>query len=297
MKYLFALVILLTPLRLFAAATQWADFTLINGHIYLPVTVEGVETKVMLDSGAQIHAINKAFIGKHNLALSKGSLMRIRGVNGTENRTAYNNVNVNLFGVDFELDKVVEFSMGRHTTGMLLGASFFYPFIVQINYPDQKIRLITRDSVDMSEVANVRSMDDRGSGMPIAEIEINGKPFWFLVDTGSNAGILMERRYAAQAGLLDEVDGSTITRGVNRAAVQDYATAKTVQFGPFEITDVKVLFPAEGETSNLENQFSATGTRIKGKKVVGILGYGLFKHFLLTLDYKPGKLHVDLPPE
>ena len=60
---------------------------------------------------------------------------------------------------------------------------------------------------------------------------------------------------------------------------------------------MKVSFPAPGETTNLESQFSETRSRIKGKRIVGIIGYGLFQYFLLTMDYKTGKIHVSLPPE
>ena len=297
MKYAFWLVLLLAPLRALAAVSEWVDFTLHNGHVYLPIVVEGIETRVLLDSGSQLHAINKAFVGKHNLDLSTGAKTRVRGVHDIEERTTYNNVEVGLFGSEFELDKVVEFNLGHHTSGMLLGAGFFNPFIIQINYPEKKIRLLTRDSVDMNEASNVRSMDNRGNGMPIAEIGINGENFWFLVDTGSSSGIFMERRYASRAGLLDKVEGSSSSSGVNSTGIQDVANADTVRFGPFEIADAKVRFPAPGETTNLESQFSETRSRIKGKRIVGIIGYGLFQHFLLTMDYKTGKIHVSLPPE
>lgn len=297
MKYLLALALLIIPVRLFAAVSEWVDFTLHNGHVYLPVTVEGIETHVLLDSGSQVHALNKAFVDKNELKLATGAKMRIQGVHDTEDRTTYNNVNVNLFGSSFELDKVVEFNLGHHSSGMLLGAPFFYPFIIQINYPEKKMRLLTRDSVDMNKASNVKSMDNRENGMPIAEIAINGKSFWFLVDTGSSSSIFMERRFASQAGLLESIESSTTSSGVNGTGIQDVANASVVQFGPFEITDVKVSFPAEGETANLESQFSTTASRIKGKRIAGILGFGLFQHFLLTMDYKTGKIHVSLPPE
>lgn len=296
MKYAIAIILLLTPLQLFAAVSKWVDFTLHNGHVYLPVTIEGIDTHVLLDSGSQINALNKAFIDEHNLELATGAKMRLQGVHGIEDRTTFNNVTVNLFGSEFELDKVAEINLGDKDSGLLLGAPFFYPYIIQINYPDKKMRLLTRDSVDMNEASNVKSMDNRENRMPIAEIEINGKSFWFLVDTGSS-GIMMERRFASQAGLIDTIEGSGSSRGVNTTGVQDIANAELVKFGPFEIADVKVSFPAPGETANLESQFSTTGSRIKGKRIVGIIGYELFQHFLLTIDYKTGKIHVSLPPE
>lgn len=297
MKYAMAILLILAPLKLFAAASEWVDFTLHNGHIYLPMTIEGIETHALLDSGSQVHAINKAFVNKNDLDLPTGARVRVQGVHDVEERTKYNNVPVKLLGSEFELDNVIEINIGHHSNGMLLGAPFFYPFIIQIDYPEKKIRLLTRDSVDMYETANVKSLVNRENGMPIAEIKINGKTFWFLVDTGSNIGIFMERRFAAQVGLTDKVESSRSSSGANGSGVQEFANANTVQFGPFEIADVKVSFPAPGETTNLESQFSKTGSRIKGKRIVGIVGYELLQYFLLTMEYKTGKIHAYLPPE
>jgi hypothetical protein len=248
------LSLLFSSFNAFSAVTAWTDFTLDNGHVFLPVTIEGIESRVMLDSGAQINSINRAFIGKHDLDLDKGRPVTVKGVYDVERRNAYNNVNVEIFNSDFELDSLVESSLGHHSNGMLLGAGFFNNFIVQLDYPHRKIRLVTRDSIDMGEVANVRANSQQGSGMPIAQVEINGVALWLLVDTGNAGTILINRRAAS-----------------------------------------KVSFPAEGQKTNLESQYERTGSRIGGKRVVGLIGYDLLKDFVVTLDYRYGKLHIALP--
>ena len=108
-----------------AAVSQWTDFTLDNGHVFFPVNIEGIPTRVMLDSGAQINSINKAFIGKHQLELNRGSKVNVKGVYDVETRNAYNNVAVEIFGLPIELDGLVEGNLGHHSNGMLLGAGFF----------------------------------------------------------------------------------------------------------------------------------------------------------------------------
>ena len=293
--FLFFITFLVTSHNAFSAVTQWTDFTLDNGHVFLPVTIEGIESRVMLDSGAQINSINRAFIGKHNLDLHKGRPVNVRGVYGVEKRTAYNNVDVEIFGTTFELDSLVETNLGHHSNGLLLGAGFFNSFVVQLDYPQRKIRLVTRDSVDMSEVANVPATTQKGSGMPIAQLEINGVSLWLLIDTGNAGTILIDRRAASKAGLLEKVEGASTSFGANSSGVNEFATSDVVKFGPFEISDVKVSFPAEGQTTNLESQYERTGSRIGGKRVVGLIGYDLLKDFIVTLDYRYGKLHIDLP--
>ena len=68
-----------------------------------------------------------------------------------------------------------------------------------------------------------------------------------------------------------------------------------MQFGPFELENVLVTIPAEGKNSYLDSQYEKTGSRLKGKKVQGIIGYDVLKHFLITVDYKGGHAHIGLP--
>ena len=42
----------------------------------------------------------------------------------------------------------------------------------------------------------------QGSGMPIAQVEINGVALWLLVDTGNAGTILINCRAASKVGLL-----------------------------------------------------------------------------------------------
>ncbi|MDY6976358.1 MAG: aspartyl protease family protein [Pseudomonadota bacterium] len=295
MKRSALLIALFLPLFCRAAATHWTDFTLDRGHVFLPVTIEGIESRVMLDSGAQINSINKAFIGKHDLELDGGRAVKIQGVYKIEKRSTFNNVKVNIFGSDFELDSLVEGNLGHHSNGLLLGASFFQNFIVQLDYPNKKMRLITRDSVNMYDVANVRTVVQQGSGMPIAQIEINGKAHWLLIDTGNSGSLFVDRKVASRVGLLDKVEATSESYGVNGSGVNEFATADTVKFGPYEISDVKVSFPTEGQKTHIESQYKELGSRLGGKKVVGLIGYDLLKDFIVTLEYSTAKMHIGLP--
>ena len=295
MKQFLLFSFLFASTNVFSAATSWTNFTLDNGHIFLPVSIEGIESRAMLDSGAQINSINSAFIRKHKLELDKGQPVNIKGVFEREKRNSYNNVNVELFGTIFELDSLVEVRLGHHTNGLLLGAGFFNNFIVQFDYPRKKFRLVTRDAVNMRDVANVKAASQKGSGMPIAQVEINGVSLWLRIDTGNSGTILIDRNSASRAGLLDKVEGATTAFGANSSGVNEFATSDVVQFGPYEISDVKVSFPAEGQKTNLESRYKSSSSRIGGKRVVGLIGYDLLKDFIVTLDYKRGELHIALP--
>ena len=192
-----SLMFLLMAADSFANATPWMEFSQQNGHVKVPVSVANVPGYAILDTGAQVNAINTSFIGKNELKLDAVGTMKIEGVFGTEQRTTYNNVPISLLGIDTKLDSLVEVNLGFHENALLLGAGFFNKFILQLDYPNQKMRFVSHEAVNMRKLRNVRAEQDKGSGMPIVEVEIaDGKKIWLLLDTGNNGGMMIDRLVA-----------------------------------------------------------------------------------------------------
>lgn len=279
-----------------AGVSQWADFKLDNGHIKVPVVISGINTFAVLDTGAQLHAINSAFLTKNKLKYKKGTKVNLRGVFGTEKKSMLNNIPIALFGFETELDKVVPARLGHHTTGMLLGAGFFGQFIVQLDYPKSRMRLITRDSLDLKSIENIPLVSQRGSGEPIVKVRIgDSNDFWVLLDTGNNGGLMIERDFAEKLNLLDKSYSSGIAMGANSIAFTESVQVDEFIFGPYTLENVRVTIPAAGQKASLEDQNSIAGSRIKSKRQRGVLGYDVLKHFVLTLDYRKGHAHIALP--
>jgi hypothetical protein len=297
MKLLIALCLTVLSFCSHAAVTPWLDFHLENGHIKVPATVSGIPSKILLDTGAQVNGINPHFINKNKLDLDKGGKTRIKGVYGTENKTTYHNVPINFFGMDTEVDDAVEINLGFHDNALLFGAGFFRQFVIQLDYPNQKMRLITHDSVNLNDTENIKMLKQRGSGMPIVEVMLsNEKSIWLVLDTGNNGGMVVKRSVAQSMGWLDEIEReSGISTGVNTSGMTESFRIPWLKFGPFEMENVLVSIPAKGESANLESQYKTTGTHIRGKKVQGLIGYDVLKHFLITIDYKSGHAHIGLP--
>lgn len=281
----------------FASATPWMAFSQQNGHVKVPVTVAQIPGFAILDTGAQVNAINSSFISKNELKLNAVGSMKIQGVYGTEQRTTYNGVPISLLGIDTKLNSLVEVNLGFHDNALLLGAGFFNMFILQLDYPNRKLRFVSHDAVNMRELRNVRAEQDKGSGMPIVEVEIaEGKKIWLLLDTGNSGGMLVDRLVAESMGWLDQLEVETqLSAGVNKIAVTESFRIPEFKIGPFVLEDVLVSIPAEGESANLQSQHSALGSRIRGRKIQGLIGYDVLQHFLITIDYKGGHVHMGLP--
>ncbi|MCT8987607.1 pepsin/retropepsin-like aspartic protease family protein [Shewanella phaeophyticola] len=232
------------------AVTNWVNFEVINGHINLPVTINGVEGKAILDSGSQVNAINISFINKNKFEFAKGSKVDIKGVYGTETRQLYNNVNVKLFGAELELDELVGLRLGHHEVQLLLGAGLLEKFIFQIDYPNNRLRLFERDSIDLAKLKNIEMQIDRGTGQPIVKVELNGeKNAWLILDTGNNSGLFLKRTLATGSNWLSLYGSQSSTGyGVNNIASIDNFRLPEVKFGPFTIENVQSSVPADGQS-------------------------------------------------
>lgn len=297
MKSLFTAlcVYLAASLPVMAGATKWLDFELSGGHIILPAEVSGIPTSAILDSGAQINAINSAFISKHELKYDRGNKIRIDGAFGEKRADRLLNVPIKLFDTQTSFDEVVELSMGHHSKGLLLGSPMFYGNIMQIDYPAQRLRIVTREAMDLGQFQNIDIVDQRGSGMPLVKVTINDRSVWLILDTGNSGGILIERGFAEALEITSEENQVEGAMGVTRTASIESTRVEKVVFGPYTLENVLVSFNTEDSRLNIRNQFSKTGSRISGKRVSGLIGYDILKHFILTMDYGRGQMHVGLP--
>lgn len=280
-----------------AAVTKWVDFNLKNGHIKIPASISNIDTYAILDSGAQLNAINLPFMKKHKLEFDLGPKIKIKGVYGVSERRLFKNVPVGFFGIQTELNDVVGVSFGDANNGLIFGAGFFKNFVVQLDYPNERMRLITHDSIDVSKFENIDMTRQKVTGSPIVKVEFpDSRPMWLLLDTGNAGGIIVERKVASSKGWTETLDSQLhLSGGVNRAIESESFRVPKIQFGPFQLENVLVTIPEEGQSSQLVSQYEHTSSRIKGKKVEGLIGYDVLKHFLITLDYKNGHAHIGLP--
>ncbi|WP_028772760.1 pepsin/retropepsin-like aspartic protease family protein [Shewanella waksmanii] len=281
------------------AVTNWVDFELINGHINLPVSIAGIEGKAILDSGAQINAINTSFINRHNLSFKKSGKVNVQGVYGTQRHQMYSDVMATLFGAEIELDKLASMRIGHHETQLILGASLMQRFIFQIDYPNSRLRLFERDNLDMTQFENIDMQINRSDGQPIVKVELNGqKSVWLVMDTGNNGGLFLKRSMADDLGWLEEyatISGES--RGANKLGLVEHFQLPGVKFGPYIVENVMSTVPAKGQRESVSGQQRGSMVRLKGKNIKGLIGYDVLKHFVLTIDYKSGHMHVGLPEE
>lgn len=299
MRFLFVILLFISTFKSFAGATSWFAFELEGGHIKVPIKVAGIDGYAILDTGSQVNSINKSFIAKNELSLLKSKKIKVQGVFGVQNTQTYKDVPIEFFGMKTKMSGLTEAVLGYHTNSILLGASFFNKFIVQLDYPNEKMRLITRDSIDLTKFKNIDIKSQKGTGMPIVKVGLGDDRYmWLFLDTGNSGGMVVERKVASRNGWLKEAEvESNISMGANTFAITESFRIPQLSFGPYNLENVLVTIPAEGQKTYLESQYQYTGSRIRGRKVEGLIGYDVLKHFLITIDYKEGLAHIGLPEE
>jgi hypothetical protein len=278
--------------------TEWVSFSIDDGHIKVPVKIAEIDTFAILDTGAQGNAINTAFLAEHELSFDRGGKVVIEGVFGMQRVETLEGIPLDFFDASFELDGTLPVPLGHHSTGLLIGASFFNQFIVQIDYPNSQMRLITRGTLDLGEFENIPARSQRGSGEPLVKVSVGEeKSFWALLDTGNGGGVIVERSHAESMGLIEKVTSASLLMGATSFAITESTRVAEFTFGPYTLENVLISFPAVGQSIAIEDQPEFSGTRIKSQRQQGILGYDVLKNFVITMDYKRGQVHIGLPDE
>ncbi|MCO7190175.1 MULTISPECIES: retropepsin-like aspartic protease [unclassified Pseudoalteromonas] len=278
-----------------AGATAWLSLNIENGHAKVPAKVAGIEGMAILDTGAHINAINQRFINHNNLEFAHRGHVDIEGMHGQQRQKLYANIETEVFGIQSSMNGLAAATLGHHTNALLLGAGFFSQSVVQLDYPNQRVRMLTRDAVNVGKHENIKTYAHLGTGMPIVEVEIAGKPIWLLLDTGYTGGILISRRLAEGLDLVTPDAKHVTSAGVNEFAVMRETQLAEMRLGPFTLANVAIAYPDEGHRIKTLTQYQHTSSKIRGRKVRGVIGYDALKHFLLTLDYAKGDLHLSVP--
>ena len=298
MKFLIAVIALLLSIDAGAAVSKWIPFDSDGGHITIPVTVNGIETRAILDSGAAGNGISERFLENNELDFKYGRQAVLQGVAGERKVRLIDGLEIGMFGAEFKIDQMMPVRL--HATDVLIGLGFFNNFILQIDYPNSQLRIVTHDSLDMKKLANVRMKKAAGSPQPIVNVDMNDEAtLWLTLDTGNNTGILIPRRSATRFDWLEKY-GATESRvtGVTTSTAVERFRLPELTIGPVVLESVMVIVPDEGEQTNVGKGVRAKlGTRIKKTSSDGILGYDVLKHFVVTIDYKRSFLHLGVPAE
>ena len=164
------------------------------------------------------------------------------------------------------------------------GRSFFSGVIVQLDYPNARLRVLDQDALDLRRLANVpaRRVDAR-IGTHV-RLEVDGEPVWAALATEYSGAMMVPRSLATRLGWLDQAmrEMGSVQDHRGREVVIEGLRLDAVQFGPFRISDVEVVLMEDGD-SPLPGDYSQD---------TAIVGNEMLKHFQLSIDLDRARLHA-----
>ena len=274
---------LMTPFANSQDEEGWQAFELRNGYIALPVTVNGVKGWAMLDTGAPSMSVNQTLVSNQQLQQTEQST---QGAFSTQRDVVASQVELELFGHKHRLRGIHAAPLGDFL--LVIGRDFFGRHLLQIDYPHQRMRLLTRAAIPATKFGNIPARRSRFGVMVQVEVPDTGNAFWVDLDTGNNDGIVTSRRAAERNDLLtmppvEHTHGQDINGAVARL---DKHLIPALRLGPYELENIALFVEAEGERIKL-------GRGTQGS--IGLAGRELFKHFLLTISFREAEVHLTVP--
>ena len=279
-----------------ASITPWINFQIVDGFIVIPTEVHGIKGHSVIDTGAQSTGIAESFVEKNNLQLARSAPQQVAGVNATATRKTYRDVPVTLMGAELVFARLVDLDLGDRPQ-LLIGADFLRTLYFQFDYPNKRLRAISRDAFDLKKLSNVKSRVDSVSRLPMVQVRLNDqKNLWLAIDTGNTLGLIIKRGVAKKAGWLNEYEVEKLnTRGVVGSSEMEMFRLPLLAIGPYNVRNASVAVPSEGKVAPV---FSSLRGGLRGRgRVQGLLGYDVLKNFIVTFDYRSGSMVLELPGE
>ncbi|MGO4686661.1 aspartyl protease family protein [Brevundimonas sp. 2YAF1] len=263
----------------------WVDFELFSQRrIFIPVSVQGRPVEAMLDSGAEVTVVDRAFAESIGL-IAQGGVTAI-GTGGTETVSIAPGFDVRfgeatLKGMTvavMDLSAIAQ-ALGRPVP-VLLGKELMNQSITDIDFAAGRIRLVSAEGfapppgtveLPLTPVEGLRAV-------PIT-IE-DGPPVLAMFDLGNGSALSLYPGYAAEARLLEgRRVSAAMAGGVGGAAPSALVSLSRISIGGYVFANV----PATLRTSG--------GVWARDDAAANI-GLPIFSRFRLMIDFGGDRLFL-----
>jgi predicted aspartyl protease len=258
-----------------------------HNQIILQVKIAGKGPfNMLLDTDTDPSAIDAATARELGLVVGAKGTTATGG--GTETNTVYParlpNVEIgevmakDVAAATIDLTKLSE-RIGKPIHGVL-GYSFLKDRIVQIDYPNQKLRFFTESPYPRIKfgpnTVNIIAFAFRyeDGDVIIDSVFVNNEKMIATLDTGSSGTFSLTPEAVAQLGLEEQGrDDDDESVGYNGAFKSKIGTLKSVRMGKLSVDSAQATF-------------WLPGTGHDHKKFQVNIGNGFFKDFMMTFDFK-----------
>jgi hypothetical protein len=259
-------------------------------RIYIPATVNGTATEVLLDSGAEMTVLDLAFAESLGLEL-EGDVAAV-GTGGVGEARFARGVTLDLGGIAF-VDRTVAVidlaaigqALGRPLP-VILGKDAFNALVVDIDFPARRLTFHEPQAYVPLEGATELALVSSGA-IRAVHVSIEGRPPVLVdFDTGNGGALILYPAYAEAEGLLDGRPATTVMSGaVGGVRESGLATVRSLEIGGFEVRDIPTVFPPAGPSA------------VDADRTAGNIGMGVLGRFRLVTDFANNRLWLSASPE
>ncbi len=275
-----------------AEATPWTPINPESRSLEVASQIQGIDGWSTISTGTTITLLNEAFLEAKGLPYASIGETRTISFGGeVEERRYYEDIEAKLFNQKILFRSPIVGRRRDASRQLVLAGNFLQDYILQVEYPNRRMRLLSRDALPMRKLKNVPSRKG-----PLIKVNLNGeKDLWLLVSTEWALGIFVEHHIAKQAGWLDRYPVKQHGPEILGHSSTEFRLP-SVTIGPHELGNVQVLVYADGKRSRLAKRYNYTGSHLPDRSYAkGIVGYEVLKHFVVTVDYKSGHTHLGIP--
>lgn len=264
------------------------EFELVNGHIYVPATVNGNAASAIIDSGAGMSVMDSALADRWKLP-SSGNL-QARGIGKETVQGKFLKETVVRFG-DIAMPMTIAIPLGGLTEAegrpleTVIGYEFFRKHVVQIDYPARRLRVYAGDT-NLSLSGTTLPIKIVGNHPHIAtEMTVAGKayPLQTMIDTGASGGGLSAKFLKANPLDVPATPRAVIGGGVGGFIEGRFFRPDALKIGQHSASKpVLTMTDAEGGASGENSSYDL------------LLGSDILRRFKVTFNY--GKSTVTFEP-
>ena len=269
--------------------TPWQRLPERPGLVEMTVAVNGTPVRAVIDSGAQLSAVDAGLAARLGLERVLAAPLLAYGVAGRPRLTHTVHLGLTMPGLALPalraavLDLASMAAASGRDFQLLIGRDVLRRLVLEADFPLRRARFLAPGAFRPAHDSIAIPLKVEG-GAPLARVQIEAAaPVDLLIDTGATGDLALSDAAARRAGLtapgrLVRQGHSISLSGLNPART---AIAATVRLGELSLRniDVQIYAPAA----------SAPGP-------VGLVGAGLLRPFRVALDLNGGRLWLTPAP-
>jgi len=262
--------------------------------IFTTVKINGtIKGNFLLDTGSPVTLLDSNFVSDNAISLNRVGTTMVSGSGNSEGKELpiYENVSMTAFGDSVHSDVVLVYNLKKiiPVEDGIIGVDFFNEKLVEIDYESQNVTILKDSSaLDKSYMKVELVVKNSKMYIPLS-LHVNETDVisgLFLIDTGSEFGVSLDRFYVDSLKLYNKTE-KKITKSVKNGGVGGDTFSFLIKAENIKLEE----FVINGILVNCSKN-SAGATAKKSKIRLGKVGNLFLQNFKVVIDKSNANLYL-----